>query len=104
MHTVTRTALLSICCALAGAAPAVAAPIVSVGVPSLPAHSGAAVTARPLTDPTRAPRNPFMGANPNNNIHNDPWMTDAYQRSGPLGQDLVTNSGARPPRRPCADR
>ena len=33
-----------------------------------------------------------MAANPNSNIHNDTWMTDAYQRSGPLGNNLQTSS------------
>jgi hypothetical protein len=33
-----------------------------------------------------------MAANPNNNIHNDAYMTDAYQRMGPLGRKPVTTS------------
>ena len=64
--------------------------------PSLPAFQGHAATAHPIK-PTIAPQNPFMAANPNNNIHNDTWMTDAYQRKGPLGRSLVTNSDAKPP-------
>ena len=38
-----------------------------------------------------------MAANPNSNIHNDTWMTDAYQRSGPLGRSLQATSGAYAP-------
>ena len=38
-----------------------------------------------------------MAANPNSNIHNDTWMTDAYTRSGPLGNNLVATSGSLPP-------
>ena len=38
-----------------------------------------------------------MATNPNSNIHNDTWMTDAYQRRGPLGNALVTQSEAKPP-------
>ena len=61
-------------------------------------------TRRPRTriKPTIAPQNPFMAANPNNNIHNDTWMTDAYQRRGPLGRSLVANSDGS--RRRSADR
>src|SRR5688572_28418441 len=38
-----------------------------------------------------------MATNPNSNIHNDTWMTDAYQRSGPLGRNLQPTSGRLPP-------
>ncbi len=38
-----------------------------------------------------------MAANPNSNIHNDTWMTDAYNRPGPLGNNLVATSGSLPP-------
>ena len=31
------------------------------------------------------------------NIHNDTWMTDAYQRAGPLGNNLATRLGPLPP-------
>ena len=78
-----------------GAAPAAAAPIASAPPPpSLPDFQGHAVRAHPVT-PTRAPQNPFMGANPFNNIHNDTWMTDAYQIPGPLGSNLVSSSDAK---------
>ena len=46
---------------------------------------------------TRAPQNPFMAANPGGNIHNDTWMTDAYQYAGPLGRNLQTRTGIYPP-------
>ena len=78
-------------------ATASALPIADAGTPSLPNFSGAAATAKKVKDPTKAPQNPFMAANPNSNIHNDTWMTDAYQRSGPLGDDLQATSGATPP-------
>jgi outer membrane protein assembly factor BamB len=85
-------------CALALAAPAAAAPIVPTGgAPSLPDFDGSAATARPLANPTIAPQNPWMAANPSSNIHNDTWMTDAYQRPGPLGVNLQTQSAAGPP-------
>jgi hypothetical protein len=38
-----------------------------------------------------------MAKNPNNNIHNDTWMTDAYSRRGPLGRSLVASSEGKPP-------
>ena len=75
-----------------------AAPIPSVGPPpSLPAFKGSAVPARPTGQVTNAPQNPFLALDPNSNIHNDTWMTDAYQRLGPLGNSLVaTSSGSTP--------
>ena len=36
-------------------------------------------------------------ANPVSNIHNDTWMTDAYQHAGPLGRNLQATSGAHAP-------
>ena len=80
---------------LAGTASAL--PIVDTGTPSLPAHTGSAATAHKVKDPANPPQNPFMAKNPNSNIHNDTWMTDAYARSGPLGNDLQQSSGAMPP-------
>jgi len=38
-----------------------------------------------------------MAANPGGNLHNDPWMTDAYQYAGPLGRKLQTQTGAHAP-------
>jgi hypothetical protein len=90
-------ALLTAAAALSLSASAAAVPIVDPGTPSLPAFSGAPATKHKLKDPTIAPQNPYMAANPNSNIHNDTWMTDAYQRSGPLGNNLQTSSGAYSP-------
>ena len=81
--------------ALGGATSASAVPIVSTGVSTLPDFQGSAATPRPLPDRALRPeRNPFMAPNPNSNIHNDTWMTDAYKRAGPLGSSLVTSSNA----------
>ena len=74
-----------------------AAPINSLGLPSLPPFAGAPAKAKKIADPTIAPQNPFMAKNPNSNIHNDTWMTDAYQRKGPLGNSLVARSEGKPP-------
>jgi hypothetical protein len=78
-------------CAVAAAAP------IPPGPPSLaPAFTGSPATAHPTT-PTIAPQNPFLAKNPNNNIHDDTWMTDAYSRAGPLGRKLVTQNMGYPP-------
>ena len=90
-------AVATAACVLGASSSAGAAPIADTGTPSLPAFSGAPATAKPIKDPTIAPQNPFMAPNPNSNIHNDTWMTDAYQRRGPLGKDLQTSSGANTP-------
>jgi hypothetical protein len=75
-----------------------AAPILSVGpLPSLPPSMGSAATARHTRQVTNPPQNPFLAQNPNNNIHNDTWMTDTYHRFGPLGESLVPTSFANPP-------
>ncbi len=88
-------ALTTMLTVLVLAQPAAAEPIRSLGVaPSLPDFRGAAVQPRPLPPRyiTHAPRNPYMAPGSNSNIHNDPWMTGAYNRSGPLGRSLVTTS------------
>jgi hypothetical protein len=81
---------------LAVAAVAAVTPIADPPPTTLPQPSGAPVSAAPLT-PTIAPENPFMAPNPVGNLHNDPWMTDAYpDRPGPLGRGLIADSGAMP--------
>jgi len=81
---------------LGACATATATPI-PPGPPSVaPAFSGAPATAHPAT-PTIAPQNPFLARNPNNNIHDDTWMTDAYRRGGPLGHKLVAFNAAYMP-------
>jgi hypothetical protein len=90
-----RMLLAAVAAVLALAVPATAAPIADPSPTSLATATGAeaAATAFPATI---APRNPFMAPNPNSNIHNDTWMTDAYQRRGPLGHALTATSGALP--------
>jgi hypothetical protein len=78
--------------ALALPAAASADPIPPGPASADPAFTGAAATAH-RTTPVAAPQNPHMAANPNNNLHDDPWMTDAYNRRGPLGNSLETFSG-----------
>jgi len=78
------------------AATADAAPIVDTGTPSIPLHRGSPAAKDPIKHPTQPEQNPFMAPNPSSNIHNDTWMTDAYDRRGPLGADPVTSSYAYP--------
>jgi hypothetical protein len=82
--------------ALALPAAASATPITPGPASSDAAFIGAAASAHPTT-PVAAPQNPNMAANPNGNLHNDTWMTDAYNRPGPLGRNLETFSGADSP-------
>ena len=79
----------------AGVASAAGAPIEPTGpAPSLPSFQGHAAAARPLpaSKVTHPPQNPFMATAPDGNVHNDTWMTDAYNRSGPLGRSPRTTS------------
>ena len=68
---------------------AVVAAVVSV---SLPAVAGGASR----IPPPRPPQNPYLAENPNSNIHDDTWMTDAYRRGGPRGSNLQTALGPLP--------
>ncbi|HJR46025.1 MAG TPA: hypothetical protein VJ927_10520 [Actinomycetota bacterium] len=46
---------------------------------------------KPLTT-FGVPRHPFMAVNGDSNIHNDAYQTDAYDRTGPLGEKMSVNS------------
>ncbi len=64
------------------------------GHKQIPAFIGKPAVANPVTLPA-APQNPWMSANPGNNIHNDASMTDSYPQSGPLGRKpKVTSTSA----------
>jgi len=78
------------------AASASAATIPDSGTPSLPTYQGSAAAKDPIKHATKPEQNPFMAANPRSNIHNDTWMTDAYNRRGPLGEDPVIQSYGYP--------
>ena len=80
----------------AGSASAVSIPSVPPP-PSLPAFSGHAFKGKLVQNTTKPPQNPFLARNPNSNIHNDTWMTDAYDRAGPLGSNLQSMSEQKPP-------
>jgi hypothetical protein len=73
-----------------------AAQIADTGTPSIPKRTGKAAKKNPIKNATEADQNPYMADNPGSNIHNDTWMTDAYDRKGPLGKHLETDSYAYP--------
>ncbi len=57
----------------------------------------ASALAAPRIPPPHAPENPQLAPNPDSNIHNDTWMSDAYDRRGPVPGGLATQLGALPP-------
>ena len=67
----------------------------AVTAAALPATAGAQ-SGSPIPPP-RPPQNPHMAANPFNNIHNDPWMTDTYRIAGPRPGNLTTAFGPHAP-------
>ena len=92
-----RVAAIATVALAAGAGSASGASIPSVPpAPSLPAFSGHAFKPKPVRHPTEPPQNPFLAKDPNSNIHNDTWMTDAYGRPGPLGSSLQATSEKKP--------
>ena len=99
-RSVRLKAAVAITAASAGlvlaAAPAQARPVpTQPGTSSVPAFVGHPATAKPVAL-SAAPQNPWMAANPYNNIHNDASMTDSYAQSGPLGRKpTVTSATAR---------
>jgi hypothetical protein len=52
---------------------------------SLPVYIGEPAKPHPLPPP-QIPQDPFLAANPFNNVHNDPWMSDVYNIAGPVGR------------------
>lgn len=89
-------AVLAAVVALAIPTASIALPVTPGAVPTaLPAHTGSAAVAHPV-EPTIGPQNPYMAKDPNSNIHNDTWMTDAYQRRGPVGKSLIASSESKP--------
>jgi len=90
------TALAACALGMTAAAASAATPVQNGHPTSLPTSTGSAVKPRSLPA-TIAPQHPFMAASPFSNIHNDAWMTDAYQSAGPLGNHLQATSGAHAP-------
>ena len=58
---------------------------------TLPAFIGAPATPHPISG-TQVPQNPFMAPDGRSNLHDDAYMTDSYERSGPLGHGMRRTS------------
>ncbi len=67
-------------------------PIPSVNVPPAPTYLGQPATPQPVRGVGRIPRNHFMAANGDFEIHDDGWQSDIYTRGGPLGRAAQTFS------------
>ena len=52
---------------------------------SVPTFIGGAAVANPIEAPS-VPQNPWMAPNPDSNGHGDSYMSDTYERPGPLGK------------------
>jgi hypothetical protein len=50
----------------------------------VPLFTGSAAVAKPI-DTRSVPQNPWMAPNPDSNGHDDSYMSDTYERPGPLG-------------------
>lgn len=91
LHRSGACALLALACA----APALADPIPEgPGADSLPKFKGSPATPAPVYAPD-PPRHPHMAPNGRSNIHDDAFMTDTYQGSGPLGNGTTRLSNAQ---------
>jgi hypothetical protein len=79
--------------ALCAAAPAAAAVPIPEGpdASTLPAFVGSPAKPHPVRG-TQVPQNPFMAPNGKSNLHDDAYMTDSYERSGPLGHGIQRTS------------
>jgi hypothetical protein len=100
---VVATAMVIAMFALAGSAAAQipgapVVPIPDLQRSSVPQFEGGAAIPNPVDGGPAPPRNPFMAPNPRNNIHDDPYMTDTYRLSGPLGDGAEPSSLNTPPR------
>src|SRR3954471_14808160 len=65
---------------------------------SVAQFEGATANPNPVDGGPPPPRSPFMAPNPRNNIHDDPYMSDTYRLSGPLGDGAEHTSLNTPPR------
>jgi hypothetical protein len=91
------------CLAMAGTAAAQipGAPVMPIPDPQrglVPQFEGTTATPNRVDGGPAPPRNPFMAPNPRNNIHDDPYMTDTYRLSGPLGDGAEPSTLNTPPR------
>jgi hypothetical protein len=83
-------------CAPHAAAQTAGAPVLPI--PTDPGNSditpfeGTSATPNPIGGVTSPPEHPFMAPNGRNNIHDDPYMTDTYLISGPIGDGAEVSS------------
>src|SRR5688572_21296068 len=56
------------------------------GMHNEPAFIGDPATPQPIEAPPLAPQHPYLAPNGRSNIHDDAYMTDAYEGPGPLGR------------------
>lgn len=95
--TMTSGLLVAAAVALMLAPAYVHAGIPAIAIPSQPGQSvpnpfeGAPATPNPVAS-FGVPEHPFMAPNGRSNMHHDAYMTDAYDWSGPLGNDLQVSS------------
>ena len=88
-------AAIALVVALAAAAPALAqdaVPIPEGNPEGAPAFIGAPAAQEPVDAPPLAPQHPFLAANGRSNIHDDAYMSDAYEQPGPLGRGTTRTS------------
>ena len=90
-----RPVAVALLLALGAAAPAAAQDAgtpIPEGPTDAPRFIGRAAAPQPVQVPPLAPQHPFMARNPWSNIHNDPYMSDAYPGPGPLGAGMTRSS------------
>src|SRR4051794_10664064 len=84
-------ALVAAVLALAGTTAALAAPPPipqnQADLARLKPFSGHGAKRHPIKAPA-IPRHPFMAVNGRNAVHNDPYQSDTYRNSGPLGPSM----------------
>ncbi|HEX8121720.1 MAG TPA: hypothetical protein VF549_10705 [Solirubrobacteraceae bacterium] len=87
-----RRALLALVAAATAplAAPAAyAQQAIPEGSHNEPEFIGAPADPQPVEAPALSPQHPFLAPNGRSNIHDDPYMTDAYATPGPLGRGIT---------------
>lgn len=99
-------AAATVALALAAASPAAAERVRSTPIPETPTDDvptfiGSPASPKPL-ERLAVPRHPFMAPNGQSNIHDDAYMSDTYNRSGPLGRRMSRTSTYRAPGADCA--
>ncbi|HEX2087019.1 MAG TPA: hypothetical protein VHF89_15160 [Solirubrobacteraceae bacterium] len=87
-----RPALAVLAVALAAAPAAHAQEPIPEGSHNEPEFVGAPADPQPVQAPPLAPQHPFLAPNGKSNIHDDAYMTDAYEGPGPLGRGTTRRS------------